>query len=138
RVHVLGYLEKAKMARTIWKAVKLDMIITIAPTIWSRLGKLWQKYIIPSVLPRKAVFQRVKRLLFHQLHQWMDIRSIQQMIYQIYGYKLRIATLKYWIIRRKYGREPDDLLLSNPSRLGGRGPGKDFRSHRETAPGTVN
>jgi len=94
------------MARTIWKAVKLDMIITIAPTVWGRLGKLWQKYTIPACMPRGGIFKQVKDLFFFQLHQWMDLRSIQQMIYAQYGYKLKIARLKWWIVRRRLGKEP--------------------------------
>ena len=106
RIHAIGHPDKAKLARVLWKAAQLDMIVTVAPVVWKRLGKLWQKYTIPARMPRGQVFQQVKGLFFHQLHQWMDIRSIQQMIYATYNYKISIAKLKWWIVRRRIGKEP--------------------------------
>jgi hypothetical protein len=106
RIHTIGYPQRARLARVIWKATQLDMIVTVAPVVWRRLGKLWQKYTIPATMPRGLVFKTVKSFLFFQLHQWMDLRSIQQMIFAIWGYKLTIARLKWWIIRRRLGKEP--------------------------------
>jgi hypothetical protein len=83
------------------------MVLTIEPSMWRRLGKKWQKVTFAAKMPTGQVFHRVKRFFFLQLNGWMDIRSIQQMIYFIYHYKIRIATLKWWIVRRRTGREPD-------------------------------
>ena len=82
------------------------MIVTVAPTIWNRMGKLWQKHTIPAFLPPNHVFNTVKSYFFGQVNGWVDIRTIQQNIYNIYHYKLRISRLKWWIVRRRIGKEP--------------------------------
>jgi hypothetical protein len=82
------------------------MILTIEPSMWSRLGRKWQKVTFAAKMPQRQVFQQVQKFFFYQLHNWVDIRSIQQMIYFTYHYKLRISTLKWWIVRRRIGREP--------------------------------
>jgi len=84
------------------------MILTIEPSMWRRLGKKWQKLTFAAKMPPRQVFQQVKRFFFTQLNGWVDIQSIQHNIHAVWGYKLRIATLKWWIVRRRIGQEPDD------------------------------
>ena len=106
RVHSIRYPKRSKLAMAVWKADQLNMIVTVPPAFWSRLGRKWQKIVFAARMPRIGVFDEVKDFFFAQLRSWRSIKDVQQDIATIYHHNLTIRRMKWWIIRRKYGREP--------------------------------
>lgn len=101
-----GYPERSKLAVTVLLADRFNMIVTVAPCFHSRLSEKWKKAVFGAKMPQIRVFQTVQRFFFAQLSQWKQLKDIQQDIYRIYGYALTVKRMKWWIMRRKYGKEP--------------------------------
>jgi len=57
-------------------------------------------------MPPIRVFEEVRDFFFAQLRSWRQIRDIQQDIATIYHHTLTVKRMKWWIMRRKIGKEP--------------------------------
>lgn len=107
RAHITGYLRIPNLALSWLKARRFSMDLTVCPSVWGRLSKLWQERLGKGYIPRPHIL--CQALLIHLVKLNMPIRDIQQMLFQRYGYKLRIKTLQRWIMSDRYRRRSTDI-----------------------------
>ena len=107
RAHLVGYLGKARLTQVWAKAIELGMDLTVCPSVFGRLGNLWKSRLGNGYISRstKPVHETFRQLVTMQ----KNIRDVQQILFNIHGYKLRIKTLQKWIMQERYRRRPTDI-----------------------------
>lgn|SRR6266567_1817236 len=107
RAHIIGYLERPNLLLSWLKAKRFSMDLTVCPSVWYRMSKLWQKRLGNGYISRSTKLAHETFRQLQSLHK--DIKDAQQILFNIYGYKLRIKTLQKWIMQERYRRRPTDV-----------------------------
>lgn len=107
RAHIVGYLDRMNLVLSWLKAKRLGMDLTVCGSVHARLGRLWQERLGNGYISRST---RSAHEFFGQvMAMGKNIKDAQQMVFNRYGYKLRIKTLQKWIMQDRYRRRPTDI-----------------------------
>lgn len=81
------------------RAQRFKLIVTVCPSVYRRLSKLWQNLVFPDYIFGDMARNRIKEDLMFMVRNKMNLRDVQQLLFARHGLKFRIATLKRWIMQ---------------------------------------
>jgi hypothetical protein len=97
RFHLTSYPQRARLRLTWLEARRFGFELTVCPSVYRRMNKFWRTVLSPSYLFDP---QSMKADLMFMVRNKLNLRDIQQMLFSRYGLKIRIKTLKRWIMQR--------------------------------------
>jgi len=92
----------------IWlRARRTGHIVSVCPSVYYRLGRIWRDRLYPDY--RGWNGQEVRADLMRMYQQGHELRDIQQMLFLRWSAKLRMRTLIRWIGQEKHRPRATDI-----------------------------
>ena len=95
-IHLTNYPTIARL-RVIWaEAIKWGLKVTVCPSVWPKLSRIWRERLRTDYLFKPGL---IKRDLMFNIKQGHNLVTVQQVLFQKWGLKLTIQTLKRWLMQ---------------------------------------